>query len=383
MTAEVLNARLVAQLKEAHALRQPATEQALLATPRHLFIPHVSLEEAYQDRAIPTKMQDEMAISSCSQPAIIAIMLEQLAVHQGMNVLEIGAGTGYNAALLAHLVGPTGRVTTMDIDDDIVQHAQAPLQAVGVTNVNVVCADGGLGYAERAPYDRIILTVAAWDISPTWVEQLKPSGVLLLPLVIGARQFSIAFEKVNDHLQSRTMQLCGFMALRGSFAGTRLWLRVGDFMLGGDAVARLAADRLRSLFEGQPQTRELATEEFPLGDLVDDLGAHGELVFTIFTDKQTHGFSMGYGLCSPAMDSAVVLLSKDRSACEPMRQVLLYGDESAWSLLDEKLSHFIEANKPSLSHGRVVVHPLGHAPTNQLILRKRWMEYALMPAHVV
>jgi protein-L-isoaspartate(D-aspartate) O-methyltransferase len=133
-------------------------------------------------------------------------------------VLEIGAGTGYNAALMAHMVGAAGRVVTMDIDEDLVESARRHLAAVGVDNVLVVCADGGYGYAGAAPYDRIILTVGVSDISPHWWAQLKPNGRIVLPLEIGAGQKSVAFDWRGDCLRSNSVRECAFIKLRGEFA---------------------------------------------------------------------------------------------------------------------------------------------------------------------
>src|SRR5260221_1398136 len=109
----------------------PAVERALLAVPRHLFLPGIPLRDAYADIAIPTHWEDGVPVSSASQPAIVALMLEQLRVEPGMRVLEVGAGTGYNAALLAELAGPHGRVVTLDIDAEIVAEARAHLDAAG------------------------------------------------------------------------------------------------------------------------------------------------------------------------------------------------------------------------------------------------------------
>ncbi len=181
-----------------------------------VFLPNEPLERAYANDAIATKFADGVSISSASQPAIVALMLEQLALAPGMNVLEIGAGTGYNAALMRTLVGPSGRVSTVDIDADITEGARAHLAAAGITDVTVVTADGAAGYVAHAPYDRIILTVNAGDIAPAWAAQLKAGGSLVLPLSVGAAQFSIAFEKRGDGLHSLSMQPCSFMPLRGS-----------------------------------------------------------------------------------------------------------------------------------------------------------------------
>jgi protein-L-isoaspartate(D-aspartate) O-methyltransferase len=193
-------------------------EAAFRAVPRHLFLPDLPLDKAYEDRAIPTKMADGRAISSSSQPTMMAIMLRQLQLKPGHHILEIGAGTGYNAALMAHLVGEKGQVTTIDIDEDIVAAARSHLQAVGCQNVQVICADGTQGWLDNAPYDRIILTVGGWDISPAWIEQLTADGRILLPLSLNGPQYSIAFDREEDHLIGRSLTPCGFMRLRGNFA---------------------------------------------------------------------------------------------------------------------------------------------------------------------
>lgn len=191
---------LVAELKNKGAIRTPPVETAFGAVPRHLFVPGVALDEVYRDQSIPTKRLAGAVVSSSSQPAIMAVMLEQLALEPGHRVLEIGAGTGYNAALMAHIVGESGQVVTIDIDEDIVEDAREHLAAAGFKRVQAVCGDGGLGYAEAAPYDRIILTVGAWDLLPAWLEQLKPGGRLLFPLSLkGGVQVSAAFEQRDDH----------------------------------------------------------------------------------------------------------------------------------------------------------------------------------------
>ena len=101
-----------------------------------------------------------MPVSSSTQPGLMASMLEQLALAPGQQVLEIGAGTGYNAALMAQIVGATGHVITVDLDTEIVEAARAHLRAAGCTNVTVMEGDGADGYAAGAPYDRIIITAS-------------------------------------------------------------------------------------------------------------------------------------------------------------------------------------------------------------------------------
>ena len=228
--ASALRQVLVDELKSKGHINTSRVEAAFRAVPRHLFVPGTPLEEVYSDRVIPTKRLDGQVVSSSSQPAIMAIMLEQLGLEPGHKVLEIGAGTGYNAALIAHIVGETGRVVTVDIDEDIVASAREHLAAANFKEVQVVCADGGYGYADAALYDRIILTVGAPDLAPAWQEQLKPGGRLVLPLAIrGDQQLSVAFERTDEHLASLSVKACGFMMLRGvsAAAPTETKIQIG------------------------------------------------------------------------------------------------------------------------------------------------------------
>jgi len=219
---------LIDALRDAGHITTPRVEAAFRAIPRHIFLPDAPLETVYANDAIPTKKRDGVAISSSSQPTVMAVMLEQLDLQRGQRVLEIGAGTGYNAALMAHIVGGAGRVVAIDIDDDIVADARAHVAAAGVDNVEVVRGDGADGYPAAAPYDRIILTVGAWDIAPAWVAQLEHGGRLLLPLALqGNVQKLVAFERAGDHLVSVSVRDGGFMPLRGAWAAPETHLPLG------------------------------------------------------------------------------------------------------------------------------------------------------------
>ncbi|MDB5032825.1 MAG: Methyltransferase, FxLD system [Chlorobi bacterium] len=214
-----LHHELIDRLKEEGAIRSPRVEAAFRAIPRHLFLPDVPIEKVYQDQAIVTKWDGRMPLSSSSQPSLMAMMIEQLDLRPGQTVLEIGTATGYNAALLAHIVGDAGAVHTIDIDEDLVEAARRHLELAGVPGVHVILGDGGFGHEEAAPYDRIILTVGSWDIAPAWYRQLREGGRLVLPLaLVGMHQKSIAFELAGDHLESISHTSCGFIRLRGAFS---------------------------------------------------------------------------------------------------------------------------------------------------------------------
>src|ERR1700750_873998 len=141
-----LRERLVAQVLHPSGIRAERIAAALRDVPRHLFLPHLPPEDAYLDDAIVTKRDaDGQPMSSSSQPAIMAIMLDQLTLAPGQRVLEIGAGTGYNAALMRHLVGPSGTVVSVDIDADLVGQAREHLARGGYPDVTVVAAGGAGG----------------------------------------------------------------------------------------------------------------------------------------------------------------------------------------------------------------------------------------------
>jgi protein-L-isoaspartate(D-aspartate) O-methyltransferase len=209
---------MVAHLRARSGLTDPRVAAVLARVPRHLFLPGVDLSEAYADQAIVTRYRDGWPASSASQPAMVAAMLEQLRLPEGGSVLEIGAGTGYNAALLSALVGPSGRVVTIDIDPEVAEEARGHLGAAGVTGVEVICGDGAQGWPGGAPYDGIIVTAGASDLAPAWASQLNPRGRLVVPLSIRGVQQCVAFAPAHGHLSSVAVCGCQFMPLTGAMA---------------------------------------------------------------------------------------------------------------------------------------------------------------------
>ncbi len=210
---------LVEHLKGEGSIRTASVENAFCAVPRHIFVPQASLEDAYADRVVRIKESEGTLLSSCSQPAIIAEMLEQLAVAQGDRVLEIGTGSGYTAALLASLTGDAGHVTSIDIEPDLVTQAREHLRTAGFAAVKILARDGTIGDPDAAPFDRILLTVSSSDITNAWWQQLAPNGRLVMPLSLKGIQKSIAFAHEGALLKSETMIDCGFIMLRGSDEG--------------------------------------------------------------------------------------------------------------------------------------------------------------------
>ncbi|WNV90246.1 methyltransferase, FxLD system [Umezawaea sp. Da 62-37] len=248
-----LREAMVRDLQGLGALDTDEVIAAFLTVPRHLFATDEPLETVYAANTplVTKKNSDGQAISSVSAAHIQATMLEQAEIKPGMRVLEIGSG-GYNAALLAELVGDSGQVTSVDIDPDIVARAQQCLAAAGYDEVNVVLADAEGGVAEHAPYDRVIVTVGAWDIPPVWIEQLSADGQIIVPFRFRGLTRSVAFERQDARLVSRDYRLCGFVPMQGAGEHTERPIRLDgdDVVLRTDENGPFDEELLRAALHG-------------------------------------------------------------------------------------------------------------------------------------
>lgn len=213
-----LREALVNRFIDSGHLRTPDVIAAFRATERHRFLPGVDLQAAYANDAVPIKHDATGEMISCiSAPSIVATQLEQVGAEPGHKILEAGAATGYNAALLGRLVAPGGHVWTIDVDQDLVDGAQKNLAEAGATNVTAVLGDGAAGLPEHAPYDRIQFTVGAGDIPVRILDQLAPGGRLVLPMRIrGSISRSFAFERdgVGDTWKTASCEMATFVPLR-------------------------------------------------------------------------------------------------------------------------------------------------------------------------
>lgn len=248
---EQLQRDLVEELRRKQALSNAGVAMAFDAVPRHLFLSHVDPRAVYRDQAITLKTgANSETISSASQPTMMAIMLEQLDLRAGLNVLEIGTATGFNAALIQHIVGGGGSVTTLEIDNDLCERAQDNLHAAGLTDILVVNRDAASGYEPRAQYDRIIATAGAWDLPTAWLRQLREEGRLVAPIWLDGVQVSAAFTKQRDGaLLSADNRPCAFVYLQGLAAGPQVRKRVSSSSLEilADDVDKIDTAALRLL----------------------------------------------------------------------------------------------------------------------------------------
>jgi len=219
--------RLAASLR-AGGWAGATVSEAFLAVPRHLFVPGEPAGRAYEDAAIVIKSDaDGIPVSGSTRPALMAIMLEQLRLAGGHRVLEIGTGSGYNAALIARIVGDSGSVVTIDIDPDLVDQAGARLADAGFPDVTVVCGDGAAGVPAHAPYDRIIVTAGVRDLAPQWLAQLRRDGRIVAPVSVRGIQLAVAFEDAGTHWVSPQACRCHFTRMTGPSAGVEAVVPLG------------------------------------------------------------------------------------------------------------------------------------------------------------
>ena len=182
--------RMVQEQIENRGIRNPRVLQAMRATPRHLFVPDRFRSEAYGDHPLPLGFG-----ATISQPYIVALMTELLQPAKQQRVLEIGTGSGYQAAVLAQLVD---RVYTVEIEPELAETARKTLQSLGYSNVFVRQGDGYEGLPTHAPFDRIILTAAPSEIPEVLTRQLATGGRLVAPVGAGWHQKLVIIDKKPD-----------------------------------------------------------------------------------------------------------------------------------------------------------------------------------------
>lgn len=185
------------------------TDRRVLAAfkkiPRHAFIPNEHLEEAYNDYPIPIGLGQTI-----SQPYMVALMAQSAKLKGTENVLEIGAGSGYGAAVLAVLAK---KVISIERHKELALRASAVLNKLNISNVNIIVGDGTKGYAKESPYDAIIVTAYAREAPKALIEQLKESGRLVIPLGNDFSQDLIVITKTSKGLKEDSVCGCRFVPL--------------------------------------------------------------------------------------------------------------------------------------------------------------------------
>jgi protein-L-isoaspartate(D-aspartate) O-methyltransferase len=196
---QTLRERMVETQIRARDVRNAAVLQAMGRVPRHLFVPDDVRRFAYDDRPLPIGRGQTI-----SQPYIVAYMTEALQLAPAHTVLEIGTGSGYQAAILADIVK---QVYSIEIVPDLAESARRALAQAGVRNVEVRTGNGYLGWPDRAPFDRIIVTAAPPEIPQALVDQLAAGGIMVVPVGTSHQEIVVVTKTPGGVTQQRTIEV--------------------------------------------------------------------------------------------------------------------------------------------------------------------------------
>lgn len=368
MNSRQLRSRLVAELEASGALTNVAVRQAFLTVAREAFVPEIraveGLERVYRDDPIVTRYAGDVPTSSSSQPTIMARMLEALDVAAGQRVLEIGLGTGYNAALLKTLVGPAGHVVSVDNNPDCVRDATAHLEGFGV---ETVLGNGYDGVLAAAPFDRIVVTASAEECPRSWWEQLVPGGLLVVPIRMTELldfQAVAVLAKTRDGFDSIQVIPGGFMPLRhdgdplytvppvitaadGTAGATQTLIR-----LGGPGVRRRSA-------AGQGRLQALALATPPRTKVMRGI-TYGALIYLrlAIPDDQLVVLSQrsgefGVGLTNQRGDSLAALHTTWGTA--PRARLDSWGDPAPAGRLTDHLTAWRRRGQPGIDRLAIAI----------------------------
>ena len=374
-----LHSDLVKQLRQAHRFTNPDVEIAFSAVPRHLFLPDVDPHKVYQDQAITLKTGSAgIALSSASQPTMMAIMLGQLNLRPGMNVLEIGTASGYNAALIYNIVGKTGHVTSLEMDRELAERAQENLYRAGSSDVLVVNRDGASGFEPRAQFDRIIATAGIWDVPANWLRQLRDEGRLVVPIWLDGVQVSAAFTPRSDGTWlSCENYPCAFVYLQGLAAGPSVRKRVGSTSLEilADDVNTIDTASLHVLLSEERDVFHLS------GDIKPEDFWHGFQLYLMLNEPLRHVFAVyaipagetAYGL----RGNGVFLFTPTSVAFAPYEEggaVYSFGSADAFMMMQSLFDEWVQRYGSLMETLRLRLIPkLQGAPavdTGKLFMRK-------------
>ena len=311
---DCIHTSLVEGLVASGALLSESVERAFRRVRRHRFLEHwyrleatrlqavwrrvefdredpdeESLAKIYSDCSLVTRVNGYLPTASSSQPSLVSRMLELLGIAPGMRVLEIGTGTGYNAALLAEVIGDPAAVYTIEFQQDVANKARDVLAQEGYGGVHVLTADAVLGFPEGAPFARIEATVGCSDLSPHWLDQLAPNGLMIIPLQHGHLHplvQVVAGDKHPTRPIGRAVGHSAFMPIQGSMTWANPWQ---SYLIGG-------------LPSGPAWQRELPislpTSE-GAADPLDDETHRAFYFYLTLSSRELWRTNEGYGLADP------------------------------------------------------------------------------------
>ena len=341
-----------------------ATQKAFLETPRHKFIKRyrkggskewVEVTEEnlaehlpwlYADRAVVLFGDDSDVSSTISQPSFVLRMLDMLQLEPGQNVFELGAGSGWNAALVGHLVGPEGKVYSLELIPEVARVAKENVESMGISNVHIIEGDAGEGYPDAAPYDRVIFTAGAYDLPRPFFEQVAEGGLMLAVIKNeGGGDTLFLLRKTKDHFESIDAMLCGFVPMKGShqFLGAEP-IEV-ESLPGWDELKDQPVAR-RPYWWGGKGTGDLAWRKMGIRSFL-SISEPSFRAFKLKKDERHTEYF--FGLWDPE-DKSLVLAKEDA--------LLSYGNSVAQACLLERVEQWTSLGMPSAASFHLKIYPI-------------------------
>jgi len=343
-----------------------ATERAYLATPRHLFVRRYrewgttqwrqvtaeNLEQhlamLYADRPLLLFGEDDGNIlSTISQPSFVLRMLDMLQLQPGQTVFELGAGSGWNAALMGHLVGPEGRVFSIEMIPELARTAAETVQTLGITNVSIVAADGGDGYPAGAPYDRVIFTAGAYDLPRAFNDQLKDDGLLMAVIKLeGGGDNLFVLRKTKNHFESVASMPCAFVQLRGKYQIEDLEPAAPNTLPEWPELQNQEVSKTRFWWGGKGQ------ESFAWRTM-------GIRFFLGISEPRFRAFKTEKTAERPLEEHYFGLWDQERQSLVLAKDdwIIAYGNASAREQLLEKVRQWVDLGMPAAASFKLHVHP--------------------------
>jgi protein-L-isoaspartate(D-aspartate) O-methyltransferase len=364
-----------------------ATEQAYLANPRHLFVRRFRewgtaewhqvmpenlpqhLATLYANRPLMLFGNDDgNALSTISQPSFVLRMLDMLEFQPGQAVFELGAGSGWNAALMGHLVGPEGRVFSVELIPEVAAAAAESIQTLGIKNVSIITADGGDGYPAGAPYDRAIFTAGAYDLPRAFHDQIKEGGLLLAVFKIeGGGDNLFLLRKTKSHFESIDSMPCAFVQLMGKHQIEGLEPAAPDILPEWVHLQHQQVSKTRFWWGGKGQ------ESFIWRTM-------GIRFFLGISEPRFRAFKTGKTAGRPHEEHYFGLWDQERQSLVLAKDgwMIAYGNTFAREQLLEKVRQWVHLGMPSAANFKLHVFPNDAqvaARENEWIVKRRESQF--------
>ncbi len=352
--------KLVEHLRKEDYLHREDVEKAFLSIPRENFIWSIwkkvngewksfpvsknnlsdeLAKEIYIDWSIPILVEGDEIVSSSSQPAVMSVMIEEADIREGDKVLEIGTGSGYNAAILNQIVGKSGKVVTIEINDTVYNLAKAAFKNTGLSDDIILLKRNAVeGAPEHAPFDSIIVTTSTPEIPHTWFDELKAGGRLIMPYVVRGSEILLKLIKLNDYILSgEGIHYVVFSRLKGVSATKHFPLFKNEFISLKEIIDEYGVED-SSLTKAFSNLSQRDRQDFAFF-----LSTHCENSFSMLTEDE----KKVYGIIKEEGSGMGVVAVLDK-------KVIKWGAHAAYFEFKNILDKWKELGKPGLKDYKIL-----------------------------